>query len=333
MTATVKTEQVIPAEWATQDAILVGFPSHQALWEGALLSEARQEVAALCNNLSEVQTCHVMVANHDSEQSARKLLSSRCHIHRFDFGDIWFRDIAPIFFNPAQALRFNHNGWGKKYLYPFDDRVAARCEDYFKVNTQHFDFVLEGGALDHNGRGDILTTKQCLLNANRNHWSQPQAEDILRQAFNANNIYWLNNGLSFDHTDGHVDNAARFINPQTILCQQATGNDDPNAGLYNSHMIELQDQGLLTNTIPSPGLIKDANGNIMPASHLNFVLANELVIFPHYLKYTFANKMSVDETKEKLSDMFQGREVLSLPSNALLTGGGSFHCITQNIPK
>ena len=287
----------IPAEWAPQQAVVVGFPSHPRLWEGDLLTEAQQEVAALCNVLSEVQTCYVLVANTDAKVTAEKLLRSKVEIVQFNFGDIWFRDIAPIFKNSSQALRFKHNGWGGKYLYPFDDCAAERLAEHFELEAEAFDFILEGGALDHNGEGAILTTRQCLLNENRNGWRQTDAEMQLKKAFNAEKIYWLNDGLAYDHTDGHIDNTARFVDVNTVVCHRSTGNDDPNVELYNQHPKELVEQGLEVISVPSPGLIKDADGDIMPASHLNFVIANDVVIFPNYLKYTDANKQCVDEAK------------------------------------
>lgn len=324
---------VIPAEWADQEAIIVGFPSHPDLWPGSLLTQAQQEVAALCNHLAETQRCYVLVANKTSRHIAERLLTQQAHIIDFRFGDIWFRDIAPIFKNPDQALRFTHNGWGGKYLYKYDDCAAARLAKYFNVDTQVFDYVLEGGALEHNGNGAILTTRQCLLNANRNGWTQADAETQLKQTFNATDIFWLTEGLAFDHTDGHIDNSARFVNAHTVLCQQATGNDDPNAERYKRHVEEVKDQGLTPITIPSPGCIRDTQGNVMPASHLNFVIGNQRVIFPHYLTHTKASRRSIDATKERLGDLFPHREIMSSASHALLTGGGSFHCISQHIPK
>ena len=327
-----QTKQYFPAEWAVQQAVVVGFPSHQALWLGSLLSEAQQEVAALCNLLAETQTCYALVANPETELIAKKMLTGETKIIRFNFGDIWFRDIAPIFKNPSKAVRFKHNGWGGKYIYQYDDSAAERLAALFNLECEAFDFVLEGGALEHNGEGAILTTRQCLLNQNRNAWNLKAAETQLKNAFNASHIYWLNQGLAYDHTDGHIDNIARFVNAKKVLCQRATGNDDPNANVYARHLQEIIQQGLEVISIPSPGLIKDPDGDVMPASHLNFVISNERVIFPNYLKYSFAEQRCVGETQEILSELFGKREIVTLPANAILTGGGSFHCISQHIP-
>ncbi len=322
----------IPAEWAPQQAMIIGFPSHSTLWPDNLLLEAQQEVAALCNCLAETQHCYVLAANKTALATARRLITEHATIIAFNFGDIWFRDIAPIFKNPQQAIRFQHNGWGGKYLYPYDDCAAARLCEYFKISAQSFDIVLEGGALEHNGTGAILTTRQCLLNTNRNQWNIIEAESHLKKIFHAHTIYWLDAGLAFDHTDGHIDNTARFVGADTVICQQANGRDDLNRALYKKQAQDLLEQSLKVITVPSPGLIRDVNNHIMPASHLNFIISNKLIIFPHYLKDNSANKQCVGATKEILADIFNDREIISLPSNAILTGGGSFHCISQHIP-
>ena len=331
------TDIKIRSEWCPQDAIIIGFPSHHSLWPGHLLASARQEVASLCNAIASSQTCYLMVANQASEAAAKKLVSRDVDIILFDFGDIWFRDIAPIFSAASkqgakQALRFRHNGWGKKYCYEHDDTVALRLCEHFNVDSTSFAFVLEGGALEHNGAGAILTTRQCLLHKNRNGWSELKAEAELKNAFSAEKIYWLNQGLAFDHTDGHIDNIARFVGPSSVLIQTPNGVTDPNTPLYQQIESELKAQGLSCLKMPSPGRILDDDGEVMPASHLNYIISNELVIFPHYLKNGRADNKAIQHCTELLQQVFPSRTVLSLPSNALLTGGGSFHCISQHIP-
>ena len=323
----------IPAEWEKQSAIVVGFPSHPHLWPGSLLEEAQLEIAALCNRLSEDQTCYVMVANHESQHKAKKMISGKAVIQMFDFGDIWFRDIAPIFKTSQSAIGFKHNGWGHKYLYPFDDSVAKRMSGLYDLEVEFFDVVLEGGALEHNGEGAILTTKECLLHENRNAWDISMAEKFLRHAFHAKKIYWLERGLAFDHTDGHVDNVARFLSKETVLIQTAQGDRDPNKNLFKRLEFELRSQGLQTKSIPSPGLISGRDQAIMPASHLNYVISNNCLIMPNYLKDPFADKKAVAESLEVLRDHFCELDVVTMSANAILSGGGAFHCISQNIPK
>lgn len=333
----INTPPSVPSEWNKQDAIIIGFPSHHDLWPGHLLRSAQKEVADLCNAISSSQTCYLMVANQASRSAAKKLINPNVDIIVFDFGDVWFRDISPIIIGSApneakQALRFQHNGWGGKYCYQYDDTVAERLSEHFKLKSKSFPFVLEGGALEHNGSDAILTTRQCLLNKNRNDWTEAKAEQELKSAFSANKIYWLNQGLAFDHTDGHIDNIARFVRPDTVLIQTANGTTDPNALLYQQIESELIAQGLSCYKMPSPGRILDDDGEIMPASHLNYIITNKHIIFPHYLKNGRRDDNVIQQCCELLQQLFPTRVVLSLPSNALLSGGGSFHCISQHIP-
>ena len=168
-----------------------------------------------------------------------------------------------------------------------------------------FDFVLEGGALEHNGAGSILTTRQCLLNTNRNaDWSQAQAEAMLTDAFHCRRVLWLETGLLNDHTDGHVDNLARFIAPDTVVCQSASGDDDPNASLYETLAEELGAMDLIVQRIPSPGKICSADGEVMPASHMNFIIGNEAVVVPIY------NQQYGDAAVHALQKLFPGRKVV-----------------------
>jgi len=195
------------------------------------------------------------------------------------------------------------------------------------------DAVLEGGALDHDGSGVVLTTRQCLLNANRNvGWTETQAEALLATALGARKVLWLEDGLLNDHTDGHVDNLARFVAPGVVACPAAWGTDDPNADVYAetarrlATMTDLRGAPLQVTRIPSPGRTLDDEGEVIPASHMNFLIANEAVIVPLYEDR--AGALAV----EALSALFPERRVLGLSSRALITGGGSFHCISQQEP-
>ena len=196
-------------------------------------------------------------------------------------------------------------------------------------------FILEGGALDHDGEGTVLTTGQCLLNPNRNAgWTQEQAEAALAQALGAKKVLWLGEGLQNDHTDGHVDNLARFVAPGVVTCPVAWGRNDPNAKAYDDaarRLAEATDAAgrpLQVVRIPSPGWIDSVSGDKgpAPASHMNFLIANQAVIVPTYADQP--GRLAV----EALQHLYPDRTVMGLPSVAILTGGGSFHCITQQEP-
>ncbi len=316
----------VPAEWQQQDCIWTAWPNHVELWPEGLLAQVQQDVANMIAALQRTTTVKVLVCDAAAKRSAQHFLCSSVMLVELAYGDIWLRDTGPVFLSYAQALCFRHNGWGGKYLYPHDDRVAkALCQQNVTA-IQAFNFVLEGGAVEHNGEGAILTTKQCLLHQNRNGWSPDVAETALYKAFNAQKIYWLESGLLADHTDGHIDNIARFIAADTVLCQTPYGDDDPNAALYLQIENSLKRQGLNVKTIPSPGKVVDDDGRLMPASYMNYIYSNGQLIVPTY------GTGSTELALSALKQVFSGISIVGIQANALLTGGGSFHCITQQQP-
>lgn len=319
----------IAAEWALHKAIWTAWPSHADLWQEDLAG-ARKEVAAMLRALSDGDALKVLACGDEALESARRELGDIAEIIPAEFGDIWLRDTGPIFAEEAGrmiALRFATNGWGGKYDLPGDDKVGDTVALAARATIRRFDFVLEGGALEHNGAGLLLTTRQCVLNPNRNaHWNEQIAESLLHEAFACQRVLWLENGLRNDHTDGHVDNLARFISENAVVCQTASGIDDPNAALYETIAQELAAMGLTVHRIPSPGRICNADDEIMPASHMNFIIGNTAVVVPTY--ETIYGQTAV----LALQKLFPKHRVVGIDSSHLLTGGGSFHCITQQEP-
>jgi agmatine deiminase len=323
----------VPAEWSPHRAIWVGFPSHVELWEDNL-APAQAEVAALARALAGPggERVRLLVNGEAAATEAARLCGEGVEIVRGRFGDIWLRDTGPIFAgNIAAAFRFN--GWGGKYVLEGDETVAEQLAAAAGAPLARHDFVLEGGALDHDGEGTALTTRECLLNPNRNRaWTQTSAEAALREALGARKVIWLNDGLLNDHTDGHVDNLARFVAPGVVAIPVGFGADDPHARVYDAAArglagaTDAAGRTLSVARIPSPGRVVGADGVSAPASHMNFIIANRAVIAPTY------GGPSTRWALEGLEALFPGREVIGLPSRALLTGGGSFHCITQQEP-
>ena len=319
----------IPAEWTRHAAIWTAWPSHPGLWKDDL-EGARAEVAAMVGELSAGDVIRVLACGDEAVASATRSLAGQAEVVAADFGDIWLRDTGPIFAVAAgklSALRFANNGWGGKYELAGDDAVGDVVARAAGAAVTRFEYVLEGGALEHDGAGSILTTRQCLLNANRNTgWSQALAEAKLKEAFHCKRVLWLDDGLLNDHTDGHVDNLARFVAPDTVVCQAAYGSDDPNAALYDTIAEKLRAMHLSVQRIPSPGKILNAAGEVLPASHMNFIIGNEAVVVPVY------HQQSGDEAVRALQKLLVDRRVVGVASNHLLSGGGSFHCITQQQP-
>jgi agmatine deiminase len=275
----------------------------------------------------------------EAATSAHAAIGDCAGIVQARYGDIWLRDTGPVFARDERgpvALRFRTNGWGGKYLLEGDETVGDDIARASGVPIRRFDFVLEGGAVEHDGEGTLLTTRETLLNANRNGWSESEAEAALRKAFGARKVIWLDRGLHNDHTDGHIDNLARFVAPGRVVCQVAAGDDDPNAQIYKeiaatlANATDARGRKLEVVRVPSPGCVLGASGESVPASHMNFVIANGVVVMPAY------GTPSESEALAALQAAFPNREVIALPSRGLLgagdAGGGSFHCITLNEP-
>jgi len=329
--------QPVPAEWGAHRAMWLGFPSHADLWLDDL-AVAQAEVAALAVALAGPggENVRLFVHGEAARSAAMDLVGGAASIDIVQgrFGDIWLRDTGPIFGAGSQkAAGFRFNGWGGKYVLDHDDEVAAQIAAHAGATMVSHDFILEGGALDHDGEGTVLTTRQCLLNPNRNPgWTEADAEAAVAGSLAARKVLWLGDGLVNDHTDGHVDNLARFVAPGVVACPIGFGDDDPNAEIYEETaqrlgaMTDAGGRALQVIRIPSPGRQVDDAGVVIPASHMNFLIANRAVIVPTY------EGSSGERAVQAVAALFAGREVIGLPSRAILTGGGSFHCISQQEP-
>ncbi len=331
-----KTEHTfhVPAEWLAHESIWVGFPSDADLWLENL-EGAQIEVANMVKALSNGDQINLLVSNETARNVAANLLMGipNITIHLVPFGDIWIRDTGCIFTSDGQALRFLNNGWGGKYDLEHDDTVGDRMAELSGAPAVNFDFILEGGAVDQDGMGTLLTTRQCVLNPNRNpNWNEQIATTKLCEAFGASKIIWLDQGMLNDHTDGHVDNIARFVGGNKVVCQSAFGDDDPNKAVFediaNTLRASKNAKGELLDVIqiPSPGKFLNEDVDIIPASHMNFLIGNKVVVVPTY--GTESGSKAVDI----LQTIFPNHNVIGLSSNFILSGGGSFHCITQQEP-
>jgi agmatine deiminase len=332
----------VPPEWAPHKAIWTAWPTTEDLWLDEL-EAVRVEVGAMVKALAEGDTVKVLACGDEVVHSARSALGLVAEVIPMDYGDIWLRDTGPVFSKNSddQSLRaevFQFNGWGEKYIMPFDHRVAECVASLSKTPVRRHDFILEGGAVDTDGNGTVLTTRQCLLNPNRNKgWTEAQAEAALMEAYGARKVVWLGDGLLNDHTDGHVDNIARFVAPGRVVCQSPNGADDPNADTLRNIEAALRDAvdadggKLDVITIPSPGLLTTPSGDPIPASHMNFIIGNRTVVVPTY------NDQGVVAVAA-LAKIFPSHKVIGLSAHAILTaggddpGGGAFHCMTQQEP-
>lgn len=344
-----------PAEWAPHDAVWIGWPSAAALWEDDL-GPARAEVEDFIRAIlfpggagsGERGERVNLLANGREALAAAAIMRSRLPdpdfvtVHEAPIGDIWLRDTGPIFVMTEEgslaASAFRFNGWGGKYQLPEDDKIAEHVARLADVRLRRFDdFTGEGGALETDGEGTFITTRQCLLNNNRNPGiSEQDVEAVLKSALGAEKVIWLNDGLIGDHTDGHVDNLARFVAPGKVVCMRPSGDDDPNARILAdiekalSQSTDALGRKLEVVTIPSPGRV-DLGGQPAAASHMNFYISNHAVIMPSYAAIT-GNHEAANDALEILKDHISRPHFFAIDSSHILTGGGSFHCISQQQP-
>jgi agmatine deiminase len=318
-----------PPEWAAHDAVWIGFPSHPELWLEDL-EPAREEVAAFARAVhaqGRGETVILVAANEESAEAARAIAGDTARVVVEPFGDIWLRDTAAILDGAGKAHDFGFNGWGGKYDLPGDTDVGARLAARESLEVDRHDWVLEGGAIDGDGTGLCVTTEQCVLNPNRNpQLSREAVEARLRSDLGYDRILWLGDGLLNDHTDGHVDNLARFIGENRLLIPQAEEND-PNWRVYQDAADRAAAFGVDVVRFPSPGRVLDEEGEIIPASYMNFYIGNAAVVVPLY------GQPNDDAAVAKLGELFPGRAIVGQRADHILTGGGSFHCISQQIPS
>ena len=326
---------VMPAEWDPHAAVWTAWPHDLEQWaEG--LEPPRQALMAMCAAIVDGgrgERVELLVRDIGDEVAACELLGSAAQHVRFrhtSYGDVWLRDTGPIFVidrRELAAARFRFDGWGGKYVMAGDTDVASRVIEWTGLRGAAFDFVLEGGAVEVDGAGALLTTKQCLLGGGRNPGMMAAAlEARLREALGATRIVWLDQGLQNDHTDGHIDTIARFVAPGVVACMEpAIG--DPNADALSAIVRDLRAARLEVLTVPSPGEIRDASGALMPASYMNFYIANTTVIVPTY------DASSDDAAVAAIAAMFPGRRAVGLACKPVVVGGGGFHCCTQQQPS
>ncbi len=321
---------LMPPEWAPQDWLWIGFPHLAEEWPG-WLEPAQEQMAAFANAVAESgQEVRLLVRDAANEARAAALVSDKVTLEQRTYGDIWLRDTGPLIVADGSGLSARHfgfNGWGGKYLMPGDQEVGAQLAREAGLAIEASQMILEGGAVDGDGTGLVATTEQCLLNPNRNpDMDREGIEAELDRMLGYDRVLWLGDGLINDHTDGHVDNLARFVARNRLVVPEATGADDPNAAIYEDAKRRAKAFGVEVVTIPSPGLIV-REGTIEPASYVNFAITTNLVVVP-----TFGSPHD-EAGVAAIAELFPDRATIGLPGDAVLAGGGGFHCASQQMPS
>ncbi len=335
-----------PAEWEPHSATWLSWPHNPETWPGCL-DGARRAFAEIVRALQGREDVHINVADDAHQERARDDLRNAgvdpeqgIHFFLIPTDDAWARDHAPIFLtredpeNPELALLdFGFNAWGGKYPpWDRDDAVPRAIAAAMGVKRFTPGFVLEGGSVDTDGRGSVLTTEACLLNPNRGPGRTREGmERELALWLGAERIFWLRDGIEGDDTDGHIDDIARFVEPSTVVCGIEEDDGDPNAAILSENrnrlraMRDAQGKPLTVATLPMPPPLWRA-GVRLPASYLNFYLANGVALVPTFGAASDAPALAT------LAELLRGREIVPIRCEDLVVGLGAIHCVTQQVP-
>ncbi|WP_339742552.1 agmatine deiminase family protein [uncultured Maricaulis sp.] len=334
-------KHTIPHESQLPDRIVTCWPAEASIWKENL-EPARIEFAAFLSALIEAVPggqrlpLTVLVSNDETEASARSAMGDKAVLVRQNYGDVWTRDTAPVFLHrdgQLVAARFPFNGWGGKFQIPGDQTVGTAIARMVDARIIDVEMIAEGGALEFDGEGTVITTRDVLLNKNRNgDLTEAQVEDRLKAALGVETVLWVDKGLIGDHTDGHVDNLARFVRPGEVVCMQGFGADDPQTAMLDTiagelaAMTDARGRKLTVHRIPSPGRVVNMAGEVLPASYMNWVIGPRNLVVPTY------GTPSEAAALEALRALFTTHTVVGCRSSAILSGGGAFHCVTTHIP-
>ena len=331
-----------PAEWEPQEAVWFAWPSRDDLWSGRL-ERVREQLADLYVLAAKYQTVRVLCAEDRQELLLGLLNSSggsdRIELYDYRTDDVWIRDFGPLFLlsegsNELCIADWRYNAWGNKFpKQERDDRASAWIADRLGLRRFAFQSVLEGGAIESNGAGQLMTTEAVLLNPNRNgEMSRQKMDQELCSGLGADSVLWLKAGLAGDDTDGHIDNLARFFKSDGILIADTTDGENPNFKALQENIARLQNfrtaegRPFASVQMPLPNLLNE-DGEPLAASYLNYLVLNGAVLVP-----TYGQKEADEDAIGILSNCFPGREIVGFDCRDFIHEGGALHCMSQNQP-
>jgi len=340
----------MPPEWHTHSATMLHWPSNRETWPGGHLQRVENTYLDIIEVLHKYEPVLLLVADSETGKRAESQLKqrmpdfSKIHILQIPLNDVWVRDCGPIFIHKKLNGSYNYaitdwkyNAWGEKYP-PFDDdnRIPQKIADEFGIRRFKLDMILEGGSIDVNGAGVLLTTESVLLNSNRNpKFKKPEIEKKLKDYLGIKKIIWLKDGLKGDDTDGHIDDLSRFTNQNTIFTALPEDKNDVNYSALKKNLEVLkkstdpEGEFFKIKVLPLPKTKIDgttADGSeYVPASYINFYIANGVVLLPLY------DERFDEQVIELFQSEFPDRSIEGIQCHDLVWGQGGIHCITQQL--
>jgi agmatine deiminase len=349
----------MPAEWEPHQGTILTWPhspnrdGNHPHWPG-LYETVPSIWANMVKELEQGEEVHIVIHDNETEEVAKaemkkaKVRGDRVHLHRIPNEFAWARDHGPIVVKNAEGkklfLDWGFNAWGGQWEYELDDQIPTKLAKDMGIQSMIIPMILEGGSIDVNGKGTLMTTEDCLLNPNRNpDLNKEQIEQMLKDHLGLKKILWLGKGIMGDDTSGHVDDLTRFVGPSTVLTIINEHKEDPDYEALDDNLRRLktmtdqdgtpltvltmpQPQPVLIDRAPTKGEFSPGKGFRIPASYANFYIANDCVLLPVW------DDPNDEKAVQILQKCFTNRRIIPIDSRVLTWGWGSFHCVTQQIP-
>ncbi len=333
-----------PAEWHLHEATWLSWPHNNESWPGKIEAVYNPYCSFIKAISAEEKVCINVIDQQMEDEAAERLEEADVSFENINFfhhptNDAWCRDHGPAFVINSKTkekaiVDWGYNAWGEKYPpFDLDNLIPGLIATEMGLKTYNPGIVMEGGSVDFNGKGILLTTTSCLLNKNRNpHLNQRQIEKYLIDYYGVETIWWLGDGIEGDDTDGHIDDITRFVNEDTVVTVTEPNKRDPNhfplaENLRQLQSLTINDKPLNVVELPMPKPVSYRDQRL-PASYANFYIANACVVVPTYRD----DKMDT-RVLDTLSGLFPEREVIGIDSTDIVWGLGSFHCMSQQEPK
>jgi agmatine deiminase len=329
-------EYQMPAEWEPHAATWLSWPRRDALSFAGRHDEVLPTFGEIVRALAPHEAVHINVCDGEMETEARRTIGpiGNVRFHQFPTNEPWCRDYGPTFVKRAgevAVVDWIHNAWGGKYpRFADDDAVPQHVARSLGLPLFSPGIVMEGGSLDVNGEGLLLTTEACLLNQNRNpHLTKAQIEEYLKDFLGVERVLWLGRGIAGDDTDGHVDDLTRFVGANTVVTAVEEDPSDDNYEALHDNLKRLRAMKEIRRIVelPMPDAV-EYRGKRLPACYANFYIANNVVLLP-----VFRQKRNDERAQQILQELFPARRVVPIDCSAVIFGRGSIHCLTQQQPR